>query len=135
MKKLFVTIVAIVFVGFLQAQVMQAKQKWVTIKSANLRCWECKEKLDQFLVLENNTNYEKGMLQWKYNLLACEIKVLYLPDRITPDDIRTAMNNAGFDADTTKAVPEMYKKLPPACKRVEDGGGPAKGKPCHIEPQ
>jgi hypothetical protein len=57
-----------------------------------------------------------------------------MPDRVTPDEIRTAMNNAGFDADTTKAEPDVYKVLPPICKRPEDGGGPQKGKPCHIPP-
>jgi periplasmic mercuric ion binding protein len=134
MRSVFILIMAVMFSTCIHAQVMQAKQQWVTIKSANLRCWECKEKLDQFMVLENNANYEKGMLQWKYNLLSGELRVLYLPDRIMPADIRTILNNAGFDADSTKAVPEIYKKLPDACKRVEDGGGPKKGKPCHIEP-
>ena len=45
------------------------------------------------------------------------------------------MANAGFDADEIKATEESYKLLPPNCKRAADGGGPKKGKPCHIEPQ
>ncbi len=116
------------------AQVMAAKAQNVVIKSANLRCWECREKLDKYLVVENNANMDNGMLKWAYNLPAGEIKVNYLPDRVTPDVIRTALNNAGFDADSTKAEPEAYKTLPPICKRKEDGGGPQKGKPCHMQP-
>ena len=117
-----------------KAQVMAAKQEWITIKSANLKCWECKERLDRYLVLENNAIFEKGLIQWRINLISGEIRLQYIPDRVTPDDIRAALNNAGFDADTEKASEEAYKKLPPICKRVEDGGGPQKGKPCHLPP-
>ena len=117
-----------------KAQVMAATQEWITIKSANLKCWECKERLDRYLVLENNAIFEKGLIQWRINLISGEIRLQYIPDRVTPDDIRAALNNAGFDADTEKASEEAYKKLPPICKRVEDGGGPQKGKPCHLPP-
>ena len=135
MKKL-VFVLMIMFAGFtkINAQVMAAKAQWLTIKSANLRCWECKEKLEQYLVRENEDVMQSGMLQRKYNLLAGEMRVQYLSDRVTPDAIRTALNNAGFDADSTKATPDSYKLLPPICKRKEEGGGPQKGKPCHIEP-
>lgn len=117
-----------------QSQVMSAKPQWVTIKSDNLKCWQCKERLDKYLIIENNANMQKGMIQWKINLLAGEIRVQYVPDRVSVDDIKTALNNAGFDADDEKAEPDAYKKLPPICKRAEDGGGPQKSKPCHIPP-
>lgn len=117
-----------------QSQVMSAKPQWVTIKSDNLKCWQCKERLDKYLIIENNANMQKGMIQWKINLLAGEIRVQYVPDRVSVDDIKTALNNAGFDADDEKAEPDAYKKLPPVCKRAEDGGGPQKSKPCHIPP-
>lgn len=110
------------------------KQQWVTIKSVNLKCWECKERLEKYLVVENKANMESGMIQWKINLLQGEIKVQFWPDRTDENTIRTALNNAGFDADEEKAEPEAYKKLPPICKRSEDGGGPQPKKPCHIQP-
>lgn len=115
------------------AKAQQPKPQWVTIKSANLKCWECKERLDKYLLLEKN-NTDNGISQWKINLLQGEIKVQFLPDRTTEGAIRAALNNAGFDADADKAEPEAYKKLPPICKRAEDGGGPQKGKPCHVPP-
>jgi len=110
------------------------KQKWVTIKSANLKCWECKERLEKYLVVANKANMESGMIQWKINLLQGEIKVQFWPDRTNESTIRTALNNAGFDADAEKAEPEAYKKLPPICKRSDEGGGPQPKKPCHIQP-
>ena len=116
------------------ASAQQPKSLWVTIKSNNLKCWECKERLDKYLIVENKSNMEQGMMQWKINLLQGEIKVQYLPDRTNPEVIKTAINNAGFDADDTKADEESYKKLPAACKRALDGGGPQKGKPCHVQP-
>jgi mercuric ion binding protein len=112
----------------------QPKPQWVTIKSPNLKCWECRDRLEKYLLVENKSSMESGMMQWKINLLQGEIKVQYLPDRTNPEVIRTAMNNAGFDADDSKADEESYKKLPQACKRAADGGGPQKGKPCHVQP-
>lgn len=116
------------------SQVMAQKPEWITIKSANLRCWVCKDRLESYIDKESKMNFESGIAQMKFNLFSSEIKIQYYPDRITPDDIRIIINNAGFDADTTKATESSYKKLPPICKRNEDGGGPTKGNPCHINP-
>ena len=128
-----ITILLVLITGTLSAQ--QPKSEWVTIKSANLKCWECKERLERYLIVENKANMESGMIQWKFNLLQGEVKIQYWPDRVNPDEIRTAFANAGFDADDVKAEEDSYKKLPPICKRAADGGGPIKGgKPCHIPP-
>ncbi len=116
------------------AQVMAAKSQWVSIKSENLHCWECKERLESYLTRENRANMDNGLLKWIFNLLAGEIKLQYLPDRVSPDEIRVAMNNAGFYADTTSPEPSAYKKLPASCKTKTDGGGPKKNQPCHLEP-
>jgi len=120
--------------SFFAARAQQPGPKWLTVKSANLKCWECKERLDKYLIIENKANMESGIMQWKINLLQGEIKFQYLPDRTSPEAIKAALNNAGFDADTDKAEPEAYQKLPPICKRAEEGGGPQKGKPCHVQP-
>ncbi|MBN8837750.1 MAG: hypothetical protein J0I09_10850 [Sphingobacteriia bacterium] len=133
-KTVYTLLVSIIITTGLKAQVMTSKMQWITIKSANLKCWECKERLMGYLKQENETNMQSGMTDYRFNLLNGEIRIFYHPDRVTPDEIRTAINNAGFDADSTKAEPDSYKKLPPICKRAEDGGGPAKGKPCHLPP-
>ena len=134
MKKIVFIILVVLLGSKINAQVMAAKAKTVVIKSANLRCWVCKEKLEEYLVRENEDNMQSGMLKRTYNLMAGEVRVQYLSDRVSVDAIKTALNNAGFDADSTLATPDSYKRLPPICKRKEDGGGPQKGKPCHIEP-
>ena len=133
MKRIIYFLVVFILGSSLCLRAQQPKPEWVTIKSANLRCWECKERLDRYLLLEKD-NTDNGILQWKINLLQGEIRFQFLPDRTTTGAIKAALNNAGFDADAEKAEPEAYKKLPPVCKRAEDGGGPQKGKPCHIPP-
>jgi len=134
-KKMLVLTFSCFIIAAAHSQVMQAKKQSITIVSANLKCWECKNKLEKYLITENKSSYESGIIDWKINLVRGEIKLNFFPDRITADDIRIIMNNAGFDADTEKAEPEAYKKLPPICKRAEDGGGQKKGAPaCHVEP-
>jgi hypothetical protein len=137
MKKIL-QLIAFVAVCFISSksysQVMAQKPEWITIKSANLRCWICKDRLEGYIDKESKANFESGIAQIKFNLFTSEIKIQYYPDRITPEDIRIIINNAGFDADNEKATETSYKKLPPLCKRNEDGGGPTKGKPCHLNP-
>lgn len=135
MKKLLFVVGFIFSVTLANAQVMSAKAQTVVIKSANLRCWQCSELLDKYLTRENKGGFlDNALLEWKINLLKGEIKIKFLPDRTNIDDIKVAINNAGFDADNEKAEPDAYKKLPSACKREEDGGGPKKGVPCHVKP-
>lgn len=135
-KNILILLVAFLAVSFNKAhgQVMAQKAVWITIKSANLKCWICKDKLETYINTESKANYESGISQVKFNLFRSEMRILYSPDRITPEDIRVIINNAGFDADEEKATEASYKKLPPLCKRNEDGGGPSKGKPCHMPP-
>ncbi|MEI6086041.1 MAG: hypothetical protein WCR66_00535 [Bacteroidota bacterium] len=133
MKKICLAV--FLLIGFqAQMQAQESKVQWITIKSANLKCWECKDRLDHYLTIENKSNMEGGIIQWKFFLLQGEIKLQYYPDRVTPDMIRTALNNAGFDADNELATAEAYKTLPQACKRANEGGGPQPRKPCHLEP-
>lgn len=132
MKKILLAIIICSFVFNASAQ--QPKPQTVIIKSENLKCWECKNLLEEYLLRANGTQMDGGMIERKYNLVKGELKVKYWPDRTNPNLIRTVMANAGFDADEIKASEESYKILPPICKRAADGGGPKKGKPCHIEP-
>ena len=132
MKKLF--LLALVTILFAAASFSQNRRaEWITLKTPNVRCWECKERLENYMKKEISQT-EAGIIKMQINLLSGTTRIQYWPDRVDADYIRTAFNNAGFDADDAKAEPESYKKLPPACKRNEEGGGPQKGKPCHMQP-
>lgn len=136
MKKIFalLTVFTVAFTLNTMAQVMSQKAVWVTIKCDQLRCYQCKPIVENALIRENYANFEKGIIEWKINLLSGEIRIKYYPDRVSEDDLRLCLNNAGFDADTTTAEASAYKKLPTSCLRSKEGGGPQKGKPCHIDP-
>ena len=131
MKKIFSAILFSIIAHTASAQ--SAKAEWVILKSNNLKCWECKDVLDKYLTKEKE-NSEGGIIQWKINLLQGEVRIQFLPDRTSPDEVRAAVNNAGFDTDNEKALDEAYKKLPPSCKRAAEGGGPQLHKPCHVKP-
>ena len=109
------------------------KPEWATIKTPSLKCWQCKEKVEDYFKMEISQT-EGGIIKLQINSLSGTSRVQYWPDRVNLDYIRTIFANAGFDADEIKAEPESYKKLPKACKNAEDGGGPEKGKPCHVKP-
>jgi len=134
MKKIFSFAILFVIAFNASSQVMQQKAVWATISIPQLKCWVCKEKLENFLKTEKGPNDDAGIIKWTISLGAATMRIQYVPDRMTLDYIRVAINNAGYDADSTKATPEAYRVLPPICKRKEDGGGPQKGKPCHIDP-
>jgi mercuric ion binding protein len=131
MKKII--ILATLLFSFYNGIAQSAKAEWVLLKSNNLKCWACKDVLDKYLTKEKE-NTDGGIVQWKINLLQGELRVQFLPDRTSADEVRVAVNNAGFDTDIDKALDEAYKKLPPSCKRAAEGGGPQLRKPCHIKP-
>jgi hypothetical protein len=131
MKKIIVAL--LVLISVYDASAQSAKAEWVVLKSNNLKCWECKDVLDKYLTKEKD-NTDGGIVQWQINLLQGEVRIQYLPDRTSADEVRAAVNNAGFDTDKEKALDEAYKKLPPSCKRADEGGGPQLRKPCHVKP-
>ncbi len=86
------------------------------IKTPNALCETCKSKIETYLkrydgVLEVNVNYRKG-----------ETKVKWVTDRINIEEIKTAIANAGYDADDVPANEDSYNRLPKSCKKPEDGG-------------
>lgn len=117
-----------------KSQVMQQKAQWVTINAPQLKCWTCKDRLEKYLMKEKGPSDDAGIIKWTVNMGAGSIRINYYPDRITPAYLIAAINNAGFDADSSRASEDAYKLLPPICKRASEGGGPQKGNPCKSPP-
>ena len=121
MKKILlaaITIISVATAGFSQTKAVMT----AVIKTPNALCISCKERIETYLkrydgVLEINVNYRKG-----------ETKVKYVTDRTDIEQIKTAIANAGYDADDVPASDEAYKRLPKSCKKFEDGGGHPKPK-------
>ncbi len=132
--KYLMIIFALFFCCATHAQVMQSKAQWATISVPQLKCWECQQRLNQYLVREKGPNTDAGIIQWKMDLHNATLKIQFLPDRINLDYICTAIANAGFDADTITAEPDSYKVLPPPCKKASDGNGAGPFKYCNLDP-
>lgn len=134
MKKLFLLlVVSMVFATASFAQLKAAKAEWVTIQTPNARCWSCMKLLTDYVTTD--PIHQSGIIKIQVNMPAGTTRVQFYNDRTNLDYIRTSFNNAGFDADSTKATPDSYKLLPPQCKRIAEGGGQKKGaKPCHVDP-
>ena len=120
MKKILVVLLVSVITVYSQAQVMQAKAQWATITVPQLKCWECKDRLEKYLFKEKGPNDDAGIIRWTISMPQANIRIQFLPDRISLDYIRTVIANAGFDADTVKATEDSYKILPPACTLPPD---------------
>ncbi|HTD93522.1 MAG TPA: cation transporter [Chitinophagaceae bacterium] len=87
------------------------------ISTPNVLCEDCKKRLTTYL-----DRYD-GIQYLNINTHKGEITVKYLTDRINIEEIKTAIANAGYDADDVPANEEAYKRLPKTCKKFEDGGG------------
>jgi copper chaperone CopZ len=121
MKTFFVTafLTIISILGFSQTKAVLT----ATIKTPNALCQQCKDRIETYL-----KRYD-GILEVNVNFRKAETKVKYLTDRINIEEIKTAIANAGYDADDVTANPDAYNRLPKSCKKWEDGGGHPKPKP------
>jgi mercuric ion binding protein len=122
MKKLqFFLFLFIIFSGSSMAQVVRkGAQEIATIKTPTVQCEECKQRIESYLSREDGV--QKVVVDYKRKTT----KVTYLIDRTNYENVKTAIANAGYDADDVSANPEAYKKLPTCCKKPEDGGGHGK---------
>ena len=116
MKKLLFSLVATVGLSvFASAQtkaLLTAK-----ISTPTVQCDMCKENIETYL-----KRYD-GVTYINVNVRRKETTVKYLTDRTNIEQIKTAIANAGYDADNIAANPDSYKQLPKCCKKPADGGG------------
>lgn len=73
-------------------------------------CGECKEIIEQYL------SFEKGVTSSNLDVESKIVTVVFNPDKTTPDKIRIAVTKSGYDADSLKADPKAFRKLPQCCK-------------------
>ena len=122
MKKFLMTCLAalgVAMVSFGQVKPGQTAK----IKTPNILCEDCKKRVTTYL-----DRYD-GIQSVAINTKKGETTVKFVTDRINIEEIKTAIANAGFDADDIPANEDAYKRLPVSCKKAEDGGGHPKPKP------
>lgn len=67
--------------------------------------------------LENDLSFEKGVSKSTLNLDENILTVIYNPKKTDADKIRLAITKSGYDADSLKADPKAFKRLPDCCKK------------------
>src|ERR1700749_11937 len=113
---LLTTVTAISFFASAQTKgLLTAK-----ISTPTVQCDMCKERIESYLKRYDGVTYVNVNVKRK------ETTVKYLTDRTNIENIKTAIANAGYDADDIHANPDSYKELPKCCKKPEDGGGMGK---------
>lgn len=75
-----------------------------------MECGSCGENI--YAAMEN----VEGVTNVKINPEENTIAVTYKTSKTNPEKIKTAISDAGFDADDVKAKKESYAKLDGCCK-------------------
>ncbi len=100
-------ILGAVSTGFAQAKAVQK----VVINTPTVQCEMCKDKIEKYLTRE------PGVSAVKVDYKKKTTTVTYLTDRNNIEQLKTAIANAGYDADDVTADEGAYKKLPACCKK------------------
>lgn len=110
MKSIKLTLIAIIgFISFANAQ--QKTVNKVIINTPTVQCEMCKNRLESYL------SREPGVSVVKVDYKKKTTTVTYLTDRNNIEQLKTAIANAGYDADDEAAEESAYKKLPKCCKK------------------
>lgn len=116
MKKFILSSIAVIGISsFVFAQTKA--QLTAKISTPTVQCEMCKESIETYLKRYDGVTYVNVNVKKK------ETTVKYLTDRTNIENIKTAIANAGYDADDVPANSESYKQLPKCCKKPVDGGG------------
>lgn len=74
-------------------------------------CEMCKETIEKYVA------FEKGVKKVTVDVNTKIATVVYNPQKTSPEKIRTAISNAGYDADDVPANKKAYNKLDECCKK------------------
>jgi periplasmic mercuric ion binding protein len=114
MKKIRLTIVAVILLSIYNQVVAQnPKTADLEIKTS-AQCNMCKETIEKAMA------FEKGVVKYELVVETKILKVTYKPSKTSPETIRKAVSAAGYDADDVAADPKAYKNLSDCCKKPED---------------
>jgi periplasmic mercuric ion binding protein len=113
MKLIKLTIAALLFFALTAGAQTKPTAKAI-IKVPALTCEPCKDRIEQYLFKAY------GIAAVKADFKKHTVAVTWITDRTNLEEIKTAIANAGFDADDVTAEEAAAKRIPPCCKKVEE---------------
>lgn len=117
MRKLLFLMIAVAGISSLSFGQAKKGVQTVTIKTPSVQCESCKERIEEYL------KREEGIQKAVVDIKKKTTKVTFVSERTNIENVKTAIANAGYDADDVTADEEAYKRLPKCCKKPADGGG------------
>ncbi|MBW6490292.1 MAG: cation transporter [Lentimicrobium sp.] len=114
MKKerlIIIAAISVVLFGSVNAQNLKNAEIEVKVSS---QCSMCKATIEKALA------FEKGVSRSSLDLETNTVTVAYKPGKTSPEKIRKAISEAGYDADDVAANQKAYLKLPDCCKKPAD---------------
>ena len=117
-----ILMLALIVAGTISTGFAQQKKglQTVTISTPTAQCQMCKQRIEKYMTRED------GVTKVNVDHKKKQTKVTFYAERTNIENIKTAIANAGYDADDVTANEESYEKLPKCCKKPEDGGGAEK---------
>lgn len=109
-KQLQLTLIGLLGFGLISFSQQKVTEKAV-IKTPTVQCEMCKDKIEKFLI------HQYGVSSVKVDFKKKTTTVAWLTDRTNIEIIKTAIANAGYDADDVSADETAYKRLPKCCKK------------------
>ena len=101
--------------GFIALLIMfkaNAQETTATIKiKTSATCDMCKETIEKFVA------FEKGVKKITVDVDSKMATVIYNPKKTTPEKIRLAISNSGYDADDVPANKKAFDKFDACCKK------------------
>lgn len=74
-------------------------------------CETCKE------TIEHDLSFVKGIVSSNLDLSSKQLTVVYESKKIDANTVRMEVTKIGYDADSLKANPKSFKRLPECCKK------------------
>jgi copper chaperone CopZ len=112
-----VMVMLLAVVGTTMAQSKKGTLVTAKISTPTVQCDQCKQRIEKYMLRED------GIASTKVDYKKHVTTVKFYSDRTNIENVKTAIANAGYDADDVTANPESYSRLPTCCKKPEDGGG------------
>lgn len=107
LKLIVLFVLGVVTMSFAQVKPVEK----AVIKTPTVQCEMCKDRLEKFLARET------GVTAYKVDYKKKTVTVTYITDRTNLENIKTAIANAGYDADDVTADEDAYKRLPKCCQK------------------
>ena len=117
MKQLQLSLIGLLGLAFTSFAQQKVTDKAI-IKTPTVQCNMCKEKIENYMA------HQYGITSVKVDVKKKVTTVTWITDRTNIEVIKTAIANAGYDADDVAADETAYKRLPKCCKKPVEASVP-----------